>query len=63
MNPAFTIVGNQARDLAEAADLHPGDAGAFTFSPTADRHTLIRRIYLSLLGIPPGPDGCHSVSC
>ncbi|MEQ9409558.1 MAG: PSD1 and planctomycete cytochrome C domain-containing protein [Fuerstiella sp.] len=28
-------------------------------SPAAERHTLIRRVYLDLLGLPPSPDEVH----
>ncbi len=42
--------------LIELKSQHPASVNAFQFSPPADRTTLIRRIYLDMLGIPPSPD-------
>ena len=51
-------------DDIESAALNPVDAFiqsrlddvSLSFSPAADRRTLVRRLYLDLLGVPPTPD-------
>ena len=50
------------------ADCHPVDhfigkkleESGLTFSPEADRRTLIRRLYLTMLGVPPEPEAVKS---
>ncbi|MGE3315315.1 MAG: c-type cytochrome domain-containing protein, partial [Planctomycetaceae bacterium] len=46
-----------AIDLFIVAKLHTQD---LTLAPQADRRTLIRRLYLDVLGLPPSPDQVSS---
>jgi len=57
VRPAIPIV--QQRDLVatpiDAFLLAKLESQGFTFSPPADRTTLLRRLYLNVLGLPPSP--------
>jgi hypothetical protein len=55
--PAPPVVANRHRtsNLIDAFLLEKLEAQQLSFSPAASRSTLIRRVYLDLLGIPPSP--------
>ncbi|MBM81781.1 MAG: hypothetical protein CMJ78_14480 [Planctomycetaceae bacterium] len=42
--------------ILELKSQYPNNANAFRFSGVADRKTLIRRLYLDMLGVPPTPE-------
>jgi len=46
---------DQLRSPLDAFILHRLESKGLTFSPQADRHTLIRRAYFDLIGLPPTP--------
>jgi len=48
--------GKWLRNAVDAFVLEKLESRRFTPSPPADRYTLIRRLYLDLLGLPPHPD-------
>lgn len=43
------------KELDKLAVQNPGNESAFQLSPIAGRTTLIRRVYLDMLGVPPHP--------
>lgn len=46
-------------ELESLAEQNPGNESAFELSAMAERATLIRRVYLDMLGIPPHPATVH----
>ena len=58
LRPEIPIVrdGKWVRNAVDAFVLAKLESRRFTPSPPADRYTLIRRLYLDLLGLPPHPD-------
>src|SRR5262249_21274513 len=52
--------GRQVRNLVDAFLLARLEAKGLTYSPEADRVTLIRRAYLDLWGLPPTPEDVDS---
>ena len=58
LRPEIPIVrdGKWVRNAVDAFVLAKLESRRFAPSPPADRYTLIRRLYLDLLGLPPHPD-------
>lgn len=48
--------GEKVRNTIDAFLLHKMEPKGLTLSPDADKHTLIRRAYLDLIGLPPTPE-------
>ncbi len=46
---------DKVRNPVDAFLLEQLETAGFTFSPEADRATLLRRVYLDLVGLPPSP--------
>jgi hypothetical protein len=56
VRPAVPQVADRAATPIDAFVLARLDAAGLTLSPEADRRTLIRRLKLDLLGLPPSPE-------
>ena len=54
--PAIPAVKGHIRNPIDAFLLAKLEAAGLTFSPEADRRTLIRRLSFDLIGLPPTPD-------
>jgi hypothetical protein len=54
--PAVPAVKSRARNPIDAFLLAKLEAAGLTFSPEADRRTLVRRLSFDLIGLPPTPE-------